>query len=126
MKVLYSNGFGVLVLAAPDEFARMLGAVDEFLCSPAIFANYAAEWPCDLRNSERCLESITVVKTGGPIVAAVDGEVLLIRGSPDNLRVYLGFLKFHDADSGDHRHPEFVQQEGYLAADTVSVIFEIE
>ena len=108
----------------PSEL-RALGRAIAAL-GPGIRHGFPADASVDPAPYSRALNSLEAVASGGPTRVSVDGDVLLVAGTPESLGCFASFLTFSDADRpGTHHHHEWWEGNKSIAENSRPLVVSL-
>lgn len=124
--IRFTEKEGCDITARPAEL-RAVGEVILHLASADHGAHsFSGDTSISPQPYERVLSRLIVSVMGGPVCAAVDGDILRIEAGPEFLVGFASFFNFDDnTPSGHHYHHDYFEGNEYVSAKSVPLVIGV-
>lgn len=112
------------ISGSPAELNVIADRVEDIAVDAAL--SIVADATPDPRPYDRCLASLELRATGGPVRVAVSQNRVVVTGSAPMLGAFSSFFRFDSSASrGTHHHHEWFDGNDYVAPDSSPLVVSV-
>lgn len=126
IRIRYSSPDEVELAGCKGDFEALLEHLQSFLNSHAEVAETAADPSFNPAPYDSRLRAIEFIRRSGPVTVSVEGEVLRVSGSSDNLKLFESWLEFDGCSAPYHCHYDYYEGNPWIAPASLPLVISLE